>query len=420
MSAFQNFGTSFSIHTDENQGAALRRVKTTDIQKPAVQERTVLGTITNRVQPSRTVKQSHGLGGFVKDVSNLKKDVLQPQIQQPFSIHVDSENIAPAKIRQDVKPHLRSALAEVKASPQPACDSPMLLDTSLDVSTPSATLDSEEQTFAQILSVAEYSEDIYKYCREAEVRFRPKVGYMRRQPDINTSMRSILVDWLVEVGEEYRLLTETLFLAVNYIDRFLSKMSVQRGKLQLVGTACIFLASKYQEIYPPEVGEFVYITDDTYTKSQVLKMESLVMKVLNYDVSVPTVNFFCEKFINDLGCKENDETHSLAMYLCELSMVDVDLYLKYLPSELAAASVCLANHMLGSEPWPASLETSSHYTYGSIAECVQSLHAMLLAAHAHPQQAVQEKYKQSKYKEVSTLPVISCMPYEDQMRMCVL
>ena len=56
-------------------------------------------------------------------------------------------------------------------------------------------------------------------------------------------------------------------------------MSVQRSKLQLVGTAAMFIASKYEEIYPPDVSEFVYITDDTYTKRQVLRMEHLVLKV---------------------------------------------------------------------------------------------------------------------------------------------
>ena len=66
---------------------------------------------------------------------------------------------------------------------------------------------------------------------------------MKKQQDITTSMRSILVDWLVEVSEEYKLHRETLFLAVNYIDRFLSQMAVQRGKLQLVGAASMFLAA---------------------------------------------------------------------------------------------------------------------------------------------------------------------------------
>lgn len=56
-------------------------------------------------------------------------------------------------------------------------------------------------------------------------------------------MRSILVDWLVEVADEYKLHTETTHLAVNYIDRFLSHMAVLRGKLQLVGAAAMFLAA---------------------------------------------------------------------------------------------------------------------------------------------------------------------------------
>lgn len=66
---------------------------------------------------------------------------------------------------------------------------------------------------------------------------------MRRQADINHSMRTILVDWLVEVSEEYNLDTETLYLSVSYIDRFLSQMSVVRSKLQLVGTAAMYIAS---------------------------------------------------------------------------------------------------------------------------------------------------------------------------------
>jgi cyclin A len=76
-----------------------------------------------------------------------------------------------------------------------------------------------------------------------QTRHRPKPGYMRKQPDITHPMRSILVDWLVEVAEEYRLQTETLYLAVSYIDRFLSFMSVVRAKLQLVGTAAMFIAA---------------------------------------------------------------------------------------------------------------------------------------------------------------------------------
>lgn len=56
-------------------------------------------------------------------------------------------------------------------------------------------------------------------------------------------MRAILIDWLVEVAEEYKLVPQTLYLTVNFIDRFLSCMSVLRGKLQLVGAACMLVAA---------------------------------------------------------------------------------------------------------------------------------------------------------------------------------
>ena len=88
-----------------------------------------------------------------------------------------------------------------------------------------------------------YILNIFLVCIHFQARHRPKAGYMTKQHDITYSMRSILVDWLVEVAEEYRLQTETLYLAVSYIDRFLSYMSVVRAKLQLVGTAAMFIAA---------------------------------------------------------------------------------------------------------------------------------------------------------------------------------
>jgi cyclin-A len=89
------------------------------------------------------------------------------------------------------------------------------------------------------------------------------------QNDINQNMRGILVDWLVEVAEEYKLSSENLYLSTNYVDRFLSVIPVLRGKLQLVGVSCMLIASKYEEIFAPQVEDFVYITDNTYTAEEV-------------------------------------------------------------------------------------------------------------------------------------------------------
>jgi len=259
-----------------------------------------------------------------------------------------------------------------------------------------------------IFSAPEYSEDIYNYLRQSEVKHMAKHNYMGKQSDISHSMRSILVDWLVEVGEEYKLQTETLYLAVSYIDRFLSYMSVQRSKLQLVGTAAMFIASKYEEIYPPDVGEFVYITDDTYNKRQVLRMEHLVLKVLGFDLSGPTANVFLSQMCQ--LSKSEEKIQHLAMYVCELSLLHGDTFLKFPPSEVAAASLVLARHALSREcdvsvTWPESLVTLTGYTCDTLRECIMALQRTWRAAEDSPQQAIREKYKSSKYRFVSDLPV---------------
>jgi len=277
-------------------------------------------------------------------------------------------------------------------------DSPMVLDTSWRVP-PLSDVSGET---VDIFSAPEYFNDIYNYLRQSEVKRLPKSNYMTKQPDISHSMRSILVDWLVEVAEEYKLHTETLYLAVSYIDRFLSYMSVQRSKLQLVGTACMFIAAKYEEIYPPDVGEFVYITDDTYNKRQVLRMEHLVLKVLGFDLSVSTANVFLSQMC-DLS-KTDEKTKHLAMFLCELSLLHGDSFLKFCPSLVAAASLALSRHSLGaSEVWPRHLVSLTGYEVDNLKECLLALHSMWGTAASSQQQAINEKYKSSKYSAVSDL-----------------
>ena len=97
-------------------------------------------------------------------------------------------------------------------------------------------------------------------------------------------MRAILVDWLIEVADEFQLHPDTLYLAVSYTDRYLSVVSVPRSKLQLVGTTSLYLAAKLEEIHPPDIGEFAYITDDTYTKKQVMYIFLPCMYVCMYNM----------------------------------------------------------------------------------------------------------------------------------------
>ena len=119
------------------------------------------------------------------------------------------------------------------------------------------------------LCVTSYVQDMYQHFRSKEAFTTASPEYMDNQQYIDERMRSILIDWLVEVHLKFKLVPETLYLVVNLIDRYLAKKEVTRSKLQLVGVTALFIATKYEEIYPPELRDLVYICDRAYSKFEV-------------------------------------------------------------------------------------------------------------------------------------------------------
>jgi cyclin B len=172
-------------------------------------------------------------------------------------------------------------------------------------------------------------------------------GYMGHQTDINERMRAILMDWLIEVHYKFKLLPETLFLTVNLIDRYLEKaQGVHRSKLQLVGVTAMLIASKYEEIYAPEVKDFVYITDKAYSKEEILKMEYSILVTLSLDITAPSAFRFLERFSKLLHL--TPQQLCLARYLIELPLIEYSM-LRYSPSLMAASSAFLAQKIIPSE-----------------------------------------------------------------------
>lgn len=114
---------------------------------------------------------------------------------------------------------------------------------------------------------------------------------MSRHPNLQPRMRSILLNWLSEVSEVYQLHRETYYLALDYFDRYLSVQNeVGKQQLQLVGITCLFIAAKIQEIYPPKVSDFAYVTDGACTEQQILTKELVILKSLAWNLNSMTVN----------------------------------------------------------------------------------------------------------------------------------
>ncbi|CAI4213673.1 unnamed protein product [Parascedosporium putredinis] len=158
---------------------------------------------------------------------------------------------------------------------------------------PPGVTDPDPEDLDDPLMVAEYTHEIFEYLRDLEVKTIPNPNYMDHQDELEWKMRGILIDWLIEVHTRFHLLPETLFLAVNIIDRFLSQKVVQLDRLQLVGITAMFIASKYEEVLSPHVANFSHVADDGFSEAEILAAERFILSTLNYDLSYPNPMNFC-------------------------------------------------------------------------------------------------------------------------------
>ena len=172
----------------------------------------------------------------------------------------------------------------------------------------------------------EYQEEIIPYLISLENKKRINPNYMIKQTDINEKMRMILIDWLIEVHLKFKLLPETLFLTINIIDRYLQNNQTPRDKLQLIAVSSLLIACKYEEIYPPEISSFVYITDNAYKKEDILNYEIKILGDLEYDLTYPSILRYLEILLIKLNLKEDKLFYNKMMLLLELSLSKLVFY----------------------------------------------------------------------------------------------
>ncbi|KAF9892527.1 hypothetical protein FE257_001636 [Aspergillus nanangensis] len=259
------------------------------------------------------------------------------------------------------------------------------------------TVEDIEDEFWDTSMVADYSDDIFEYMREQEIKLLPNAHYMDNQAEIQWSMRSVLMDWLVQVHHRFALLPETLFLCVNYIDRFLSCKIVSLGKLQLVGATAIFIAAKYEEINCPSVQEIVYMVDGGYTVDEILKAERFMLSMLQFELGWPGPMSFLRKI-----SKADDydlETRTLAKYFLEITIMD-ERFVGCPPSFTAAGAHCLARMMLRKGSWTTAHVHYGGYTYSQLLPLISLIMECCEMPRKH-HAAIYEKYMDRRFKRSS-------------------
>lgn len=279
--------------------------------------------------------------------------------------------------------------------------------------------------------VSEYADDIFEYMGELEVRpffllllYNPLMSSrsLRPWPTLTTSkdsprlpgmhtpvlavasphgrhreMRQTLVDWLLQVHMRYHMLPETLWIAVNIVDRFLTKRVVSLIKLQLVGVTAMFIAAKYEEVLAPSVEEFVYMTDKGYSREEILKGERIVLQTLEFRVSP-----YCSPYSWVRRISKADDydiqTRTLSKFLMEVTLLD-HRFLRARPSLIAAVGMYCARRMLGGN-WDDAFVFYSGFTEQQL----EQGHAYIVEKLAEPgfdSQYVYKKYANKRFLKAS-------------------
>ncbi|KAI5931959.1 G2/mitotic-specific cyclin-B2 [Manis javanica] len=235
-------------------------------------------------------------------------------------------------------------------------------------------IDHEDWENPQLCS--DYVKDIYQYLRQLEVLQSINPHFLDGR-EVNGRMRAILVDWLVQVHSKFRLLQETLYMCIAIMDRFLQVQPVSRKKLQLVGITALLLASKYEEMFSPNIEDFVYITDNAYTSSQIREMETLILKELKFELGRPLPLHFLRRASK--------------------------------AGEVAAAASCLSQKVLGHGKWNLKQRYYTGYAENEVLEVMQHMAKNVVKVNENLTKfiAIKNKYASSKLLKISTIPQLN-------------
>ncbi|XP_015607606.1 G2/mitotic-specific cyclin-B [Cephus cinctus] len=264
-------------------------------------------------------------------------------------------------------------------------------------------IDEEDKENPMLVSI--YSNNIYAYLRTLEKQFPVEKDFLAGQ-EVSPKMRGVLIDWLVDVHQQFHLMQETLYLTVAIIDRFLqSYRSIDRKRLQLVGVAAMFIASKYEEMYSPDISDFVYITDNAYTKAEILQMEILIIRTLDYSLGRPLPLHFLRRYSK--AGKALPLHHTMAKYFLEQCLVTYEMC-HYPPSLIAAAAMYLAFFVIGTNDadenksiWTNTLVHYSTYNKEDLIPVVRAIAGIIVNADKSKYQAVRKKYTLLKHMRIS-------------------
>ena len=246
--------SNISLKQDENSVANARAIKPAAVKRPFQDS-----TNSNASRDVQTFKKAAAEVAATTQGAAARPKAVQAQ---PASETEEKADVCSLIDAVDVE----FSEGVDAAAPQPVVAEAVCVDAANVALLRSSPAVSRSAVSEDVQKVAEYASSIFVYMISHEESFRPLPSYLEKHVEVNFKMRRILCDWLHEVHYKFRLLPETFFLMINYVDRFLSEKteycpipqslllssfvasltlrSVSRVNLQLVGVSCLMVASK--------------------------------------------------------------------------------------------------------------------------------------------------------------------------------
>ncbi|KAF0981202.1 hypothetical protein FDP41_012990 [Naegleria fowleri] len=223
-------------------------------------------------------------------------------------------------------------------------------------------------------SCVEYVKDIFSHYRSIETKYMPNPNYMTFQRNFNEQTRVLTINWLLNVHNHFELSPETMFLCVNIFDRFLSAHpDVALEKIHLVAVTSLFIATKYEEVKPLLTEHVIKITRKMYSKEEILHMERLILKTLDFNLTIASSNVFLKRYLK-CSVQFDDVQVFIASFVNEMTLYDMNM-LNYTPSTVACAAIYVARSLrkLG-EKWNSNLIYYTGKTEEEILPCARQIY----------------------------------------------
>lgn len=223
---------------------------------------------------------------------------------------------------------------------------------------------------------------------------------------INEKMYTILLNWLCEVHAKFKMSPETLYLTHQVVSRYLTlEHNIKRQQLQLVGLASFYMCSKYEDEYPPEIKDLIYICDKAYSQQELIDMEWTILSKFNFNLLfVPTIYTFVSMF--SFFGQFDKQMLTCIMYLCNTSVLN-NVFLQYKLSELVASAIAISRSYLNcddDEIFSQELVYCSCYLLDDLKKCIKTFYDFFADKKNFSQEinSVYKRYSSVKFGCVAT------------------